>query len=171
MSAATALLLIYTWNRILISSIRNLGLCPCPRCLIPLNRVHNLGMIRDMNQRKTLARVDDIHRQSKITAARRVIYEKHYQVDSAAVENLLREESWVPNAVCIYKYFYCVNSSQALQNAFSDRLSPLGFNLFKMLLPDLMHEIELGIWRAIFIHLLRILESVSADRLMELDRR
>jgi hypothetical protein len=40
-----------------------------------------------------------------------------------------------------------------------------------MLLPDLMHEIELGIWRAIFIHLLRILESVGADRLMELDRR
>lgn len=127
-------------------------------------------MIRDMNQRKTLARVDDIHRQSKITAARRVIYEKHYQINSAAVENLLREESWVPNAVCIYQYFCHVNS-QALQNAFSDRLSPLGFNLFKMLLPDLMHEIELGIWRAIFIHLLRILESVGEDRLMELDRR
>jgi hypothetical protein len=89
-------------NRILIASIRNLGLCPCPRCLIPLNRVHNLGMVRDMNQRKTLARVDDIHRQSKITAARRVIYEKHYQVDSTAVENLLQEESWVPNEVCIH---------------------------------------------------------------------
>jgi len=68
-------------------------------------------------------------------------------------------------------YICHVNSSQALQNAFSNRLSPLGFNLFKMLLPDLMHEVELGIWRAIFIHLLRILQSVGADRLVELDRR
>jgi hypothetical protein len=94
------LLLILVCNRILIASIRNLGLCPCPRCLIPLNRVHNLGMTRDMSQRKTLARVDDIHRRSKIAAARRVIYEKNYQVNSTAVENLLRGESWVPSAVC-----------------------------------------------------------------------
>jgi hypothetical protein len=100
----------FTWNRILIASIRNLGLCPCPRCLIPLNRVHNLGMSRDMSQRKTLARVDDIHRRSKITAARRVIYEKNYQVDSAGVENLLQEESWVPNAVCSYEYIFVMST-------------------------------------------------------------
>jgi hypothetical protein len=68
--------------------------------------------------------------------------------------------------------FLChVSSPQEMQNAFSDRLSPLGFNLFKMLLPDVMHEVELGIWRAIFIHLLRILESVDGSLLMELDRR
>jgi hypothetical protein len=35
---------------------------------------------------------------------------------------------------------------------------------------DLMHEVELGIWRSLFIHLLRILECVvgATD---ELDRR
>jgi len=71
------------------------------------------------------------------------------------------------------KMFIChvISSSQAMQNAFSDRLSPLGFNLFKMLLPDVMHEVELGIWRALFIHLLRILESVDGNLLIELDRR
>jgi hypothetical protein len=40
-----------------------------------------------------------------------------------------------------------------------------------MLLPDLMHEFELGVWRAIFIHLMRILQSLNEDLLIELDRR
>jgi hypothetical protein len=40
-----------------------------------------------------------------------------------------------------------------------------------MLLPDLMHEFELGVWRAVFIHLLRILQSIDDDLLVELDGR
>jgi len=34
-----------------------------------------------------------------------------------------------------------------------------------------MHEVELGGWRAIFIHLLRILDSVDPRLVVELDRR
>lgn len=33
-------------------------------------------MARDMGQRRTLARVDDVNRRGKIIAARRVIFEK-----------------------------------------------------------------------------------------------
>jgi hypothetical protein len=41
-----------------------------------------------------------------------------------------------------------------------------------MLVVDLMHEFELGVWRAIFIHLLRILESHDgANLIAELDCR
>jgi hypothetical protein len=40
-----------------------------------------------------------------------------------------------------------------------------------MLLPDLMHEFELGTWRSLFIHLLRILQSVDEQLLIELDHR
>jgi hypothetical protein len=40
-----------------------------------------------------------------------------------------------------------------------------------MMVPDLMHEVETGGWRSLFIHLLRILESVDKSLLMELDRR
>jgi hypothetical protein len=40
-----------------------------------------------------------------------------------------------------------------------------------MLLPDVMHEVEIGGWRALFIHLLRILESVDELLLVELDKR
>ena len=86
--------------RILIASIRNLGTCPCPRCLIPLNRVHNLGMTRDMSQRRTLARVDDDNRRCKVIAARRAIYGKTFQINSAAVNAILQNESLVPNVVC-----------------------------------------------------------------------
>jgi hypothetical protein len=40
-----------------------------------------------------------------------------------------------------------------------------------MFVVDLMHEFELGVWRAVFVHLLRILESVSPALLIELDHR
>jgi hypothetical protein len=90
----------YTRHRILLASIRNLGRCPCPRCLIPLDRVPNMGMRRDMAQRMSLARVDDTRRRSRVKAAREVIYAKNCTIDSKAVENLLREDSLVPTVVC-----------------------------------------------------------------------
>jgi hypothetical protein len=89
--------------RILLASIRNLGMCPCPCCLVPLSCVHNLGMPRDTSQRTTMARIDDDSRRSKVFAARTLIYEKQYNVDSAAVEKLLKEKSWVPTAVSFNK--------------------------------------------------------------------
>ncbi|KIM62393.1 hypothetical protein SCLCIDRAFT_75073, partial [Scleroderma citrinum Foug A] len=36
---------------------------------------------------------------------------------------------------------------------------------------DLLHEFELGVWKAVFIHLLRMLDSLKGDQLTELDRR
>ena len=60
-----------------------------------------------------------------------------------------------------------------MKNAFLDRLSGLGFSLFCMLVVDLMHEFELGIWKALFTHLIRILSAASVgDALVnKLDRR
>jgi hypothetical protein len=57
------------------------------------------------------------------------------------------------------------------QNAFSSKLAPLGFNMFSMLAVDLMHEVELGVWKAVFIHLLRILDCQNESLKHELDRR
>lgn len=34
-----------------------------------------------------------------------------------------------------------------------------------------MHEVELGVWKSFFIHLLRILASVDDGLIVELDRR
>ena len=40
-----------------------------------------------------------------------------------------------------------------------------------MLVVDLLHEFELGVWKAILIHLLRILDSLKGTLLAELDCR
>lgn len=64
---------------------------------------------------------------------------------------------------------FAVNA--VVQNAFSDKLYPLGFNLFVMLVVDLLHEFELGIWKAVFTHLLRMLESEDKSKIHELDHR
>jgi hypothetical protein len=82
--------------RVILASILSKGLCPCPRCLIPLSRFQNLGMIRDMKQRETLARVDEKH---TIDVAREIIYQKKFAVDSKYVKNLLKGRSLAPTAV------------------------------------------------------------------------
>ena len=56
-----------------------------------------------------------------------------------------------------------------LQNAFSDKLSPLGFNHFQMFVVDLMHEFELGVWKSLFIHLLHMLDAFDYHFLNKLD--
>jgi hypothetical protein len=43
--------------------------------------------------------------------------------------------------------------------------------MFKMFVFDLMHEVELNVWKGLFIHILRILDSVDNTLLHELDRR
>ena len=44
-----------------------------------------------------------------------------------------------------------------VQNAFSTHLSEHGFNFYPMLVVDLLHEFELGIWKAVLTHLIQIL--------------
>jgi hypothetical protein len=129
-------------------------------------------MARDKTQRMTLARVDDRGRQGKVVAARRLIYEKHYRVDAVAIEALLKDQSLVPSMVR-YSYFVArwVQLKSFPQNAFSDRLERLGFDLYKIFVPDIMHDFELGGWRMLYTHLLRILQSINQSRLGELDRR
>ncbi|KIJ58044.1 hypothetical protein HYDPIDRAFT_34551 [Hydnomerulius pinastri MD-312] len=83
-------------EKVLIASMRNLGVCPCPRCLIPKDHVPNIGSERDMLQRQILARSDTEEKRRKVAAARRLIYENQYVVDTPQVEELLKDESLVP---------------------------------------------------------------------------
>lgn len=60
------------------------------------------------------------------------------------------------------------------KNAFVDKLSPLGgFDAFRMLVVDFMHECELGTWKALFTHLIRLLYALpGGDGLVaQLDNR
>ena len=139
-------------------------------------RVHNLGMARDTKERNTLARVDDHVRQNKIKNARTHIYNSGHGVTSTSVEGLLKGQLLVPTTVSLYD---CPDPLLRLftydlpKNAFSNKLASLGFNLFCMLVVDLMHEFELGIWKVLFTHLIRILSAAKAGETLvsELDRR
>jgi hypothetical protein len=64
-----------------------------------------------------------------------------------------------------------VTMTNTLQNAFSDRLGRFGFNIFCALVVDLLHEFEIGVWKMLFVHLLRIVEVQDKGLIDELDRR
>ncbi|KAI6116540.1 hypothetical protein EDD16DRAFT_1708409 [Pisolithus croceorrhizus] len=140
-------------EKVLIARIKFLGTCPCPRCLIKKTDLHKMGMAHDMRHRIKKIRVDDCDRHCHIAAVCRLIFEKGISVDSEQVKALLNEFSYVPT-----------------HNAFSDRLFQFGFNYFKMLLVDLLHEFELGVWKAIFMHLICILYAAGGQGIQELNK-
>ena len=125
-----------------------------------MSHVHYLGMSRDMKEWDVLARVDNHVRQNKIQGAHSHIYGSALSVTSTAMENLLKDQSLVPASVS-FVISLLPNHDHSVKNAFSDRLACLGFNLFCMLVVDLMHEFELGIWKVLFTHLLRILSAAQ----------
>jgi hypothetical protein len=43
--------------------------------------------------------------------------------------------------------------------------------MFDMFVVDLMHEVELGVWKAVFIHMLRLLDCQNESLKYELDRQ
>ena len=57
-----------------------------------------------------------------------------------------------------------------MQNAFSDRLGD-GFDFFSLFVVDLMHEFELGVWKALFIHLIRILVALGGTSIQDFNSR
>lgn len=89
--------------RALMSSIRNLGGCPCPRCKILRSDIHLMGTKNDRRKRLALARQDDQPRQFSVKQARAAIYnpdpQKCLAVDSAYVERQLKANSLVPTLV------------------------------------------------------------------------
>lgn len=137
-----------------------MGKCPCPRCLIPKDRADKLGTKRDRAQRVNLARVDNLQYRAKMESAHNIIYQQNRPIDSVFVQRLLKPESLVPNTVGSLIIGALMINSLLIQNAFSARLSRFGFNLFSIFLVDFMHEFELGVWKKVFIHLLRILACI-----------
>ena len=76
-----------------------MGVCLCPRCLIPKSKVYQIATERDILHQTTLQRCDTKERRDKVVAARRLIYEKQYAVHASQVEELLKSESLVPTLV------------------------------------------------------------------------
>ncbi|PBK93718.1 hypothetical protein ARMGADRAFT_1046004 [Armillaria gallica] len=89
-----------------------------------------------------------------VAEARKLIYEQGYAINSEKVENLLKATSLVPT-----------------ENAFSKRLSQFLFQVFEILVVDQMHEFELGVWKALIIHLVHILNALGQSQVQESNSR
>ncbi|KAG8945266.1 hypothetical protein FRC04_001106 [Tulasnella sp. 424] len=145
-------------EKVLIATIRNLGNCPCPLCLVHRDNIHLLGTTQDQQTRSDQERIDDEDRRRRVTLARNIIYQQGYAPGNEHSENFLKKDSLV-----------------ATENAFSVKLAEtFGFNFFTILTVDLLHEFELGVWKAVFTHLVRLLYALGqtvVDRFNERFRK
>jgi len=58
-----------------------------------------------------------------------------------------------------------------MQNVFSEHLAKYRFDFHSMFVVDLLHEFELGVWKATFTHLLRVLYAQGGDGIQILNKR
>ncbi|KAI0634460.1 hypothetical protein C8Q77DRAFT_1217600 [Trametes polyzona] len=141
-------------EKVLIATVRDKGRCPCPRCLVTFDDIVHLGEESDRNLREDRRRADDQLRMDKVSDARSLIYNDGYVVNSTRVDEILQDQSLVPTT-----------------NAFLRCLNPFNFDLQTMLVVDLLHEYELGIWKSLFTHLVRILDAIDGAVVQELNQR
>ena len=95
-----------SFDRVLIATIHDKGLYPCPRCLIPKSSFHRLGFLSDLKWWLSCART---YLWEMICAARHKIYELGNPIKGMAVERILKDKSLVPTLVRQHLLF-CVCS-------------------------------------------------------------
>ena len=81
-----------------MACLRNMGLCPCPQCLIKKIYLPGLGTTPD-EQRRARIRASDRHHTRRVRTARKFIYDEGYAVNSKAVDGVLAPEFIVPTLV------------------------------------------------------------------------
>ncbi|TBU39749.1 hypothetical protein BD309DRAFT_1083226 [Dichomitus squalens] len=139
-------------EKVLIAALRPLANCLCPRCLIPKDKVAQAGTKAD-ERWCNCKRQDTDALRAKILRARKNLF-KGYSITGKMVTSWLNAESLTP-----------------IQSAFSIRFSAHNVNFYDILAPDLMHEFELGVWKGIFIHLMRILADQGDNAIEEFNGR
>ncbi|KAF8668533.1 hypothetical protein RHS04_08964 [Rhizoctonia solani] len=113
-----------------------------------------VGTTQDMNTQKHKHRKDNNKYHKKISQACDLIYTQGRLVQSKAVEDLLKEESYVPT-----------------QNAFSHLGGQQEFNVFSSLVVDQLHKVELGVWKTLFKHLVQLLHLGGNNVVLEFNKR
>ncbi|KAH9925200.1 uncharacterized protein B0H18DRAFT_877464, partial [Fomitopsis serialis] len=137
-------------EKALLACIRFLGRCPCPRCLVQKADILKTGFSKTWES----IRVDSSRLRSIIAHVRRWIFKSGYSLTSKIIGQVMDPISVLPT-----------------RSAFSTRLADTGFNFYSLFVPDILHEVELGVWKAIFIHLLRILHAEGKDRIQIMNER
>ena len=80
----------------MLATIRDKGLCPCPRCLIPKSKLDKTGTRSDSNFRLQNYRT---YLYDYVLIARNAIYKSAAAVAGATVNRLLKATSSVPTLV------------------------------------------------------------------------
>ena len=83
-------------NRVLLATIRDKGLCPCPRCLIPKSKLDQTGTKHDSKFRLQNVRT---YLFDYVRIARNAIYVSAAAIAGAVVNRLLKVTSSVPTLV------------------------------------------------------------------------
>ena len=108
-----------------------------------------------------------------VTKARKYIYKDAKPINGTAVDDVLKGFSGVPTVVSFVPPFM-PQFLIPLQNAFVARLGR-NFDPSRMLVVDLLHEFELGVWKTLFTLLIRLLyvagKNGSESLVAELDLR
>jgi hypothetical protein len=87
-----------------MACIKNLGLYPCPVCLVPKNKIHLVGTTNDLKFRQKNLQEDTAWMASSTKRARELIFEDGRGIDSAPVNNVLGKGSRTPTLVCQIPY-------------------------------------------------------------------
>ncbi|KAK0479626.1 hypothetical protein IW261DRAFT_1564281 [Armillaria novae-zelandiae] len=143
-------------EKMLMACLKTLGMCLCPRCLIRKPEVSQMGTINDIKRRLTKAHQDNHPTCWRIEEARKKIFLKGKAINSTHVEALLKDESLIPTWNAFSEFFQDVN---------------VDMNFYILFIIDLMHEFELGVFKALFIHLIRICYAIGAHAVQILNER
>ncbi|KIJ34409.1 hypothetical protein M422DRAFT_263553 [Sphaerobolus stellatus SS14] len=138
-------------EKMLMLSLHDQGNCVCPRCLLPKELIHEMGMKRDLQRRQKLKQHDDHAMDHEISSARSKLYgQRGLKITSEAVDGILKPTSHVPTI-----------------KAFSEIIPLQYFNKYQMFVVNLLHEFELGVWKVILVDLIRIMTKVGQEATLE----
>ncbi|KAF8594348.1 hypothetical protein BDV93DRAFT_611903 [Ceratobasidium sp. AG-I] len=132
-------------EKVKLACIRQHGTFSSPQTMVEVKDIHQLGTVQDRRRRERNPRTQDGAYLDNILEARRMIYFEGRPFDNPQVARLLDPTSSVPTI-----------------NAFRSRLGT-SFDPLRMLVPDILHEFELGVWKNLLIHLMRLLEKRGAS--------
>jgi hypothetical protein len=158
--------------RVLLATIKCLGQNPCPRCLVQKEDIALVGTNANITTHNHHLQTDNDTMRQKVERARKIIFTKGLGVKSNQIEKILKDYSNVPIRVSTFPQ--CSEPCDIIsQNAFLEKMKLVGQDYHQLFVVDLLHKFEIGIWKLVFTHLIRILHaSPGGESLVtELNRR
>ncbi|KAG6825178.1 hypothetical protein H0H92_004459 [Tricholoma furcatifolium] len=140
-------------ERIIIACMKQNGHQFCATCTVTSNQAQLLGTKRHDIVYASRRRMDSVIEQQRVEKARVKIFKHGYVADGKPIDNILK------------------NSKTPIRNAFSRLLLPNGENFYNLFVVDVLHEIELGVIKHTFTHLIRMLYTLGAGSVAQLDRK